>query len=329
VKMARDHPFLRGLISEFPDGAALAGHIITRDNRHFLIGNLPKPYQTHSLAIGYDGKRDQEEEGRLAGKALTRVSRRETCYVLQSLKQACLNAAKKNGVAIHSIRPIELSATESSVAPTVEIEITIIDDILFSKVEKHLVHHDDVPVGRKTLGSGTTKRFGEWALAQSELLNRRKSTGLIADPLLMELISKHDLEACIKLISKTSITGLFTLTIGDFGDRKPEYESISKAIRSINVNQGMIFSSISLGKGITWTTNRWKNHAAEIRMPGTLPESVIEAIPGKSIRDVVQIVNFELPGKIRSASNSPAGSLLKTCSIFVECDFIPTGIHQI
>lgn len=327
--MARDHPFLRGLISEFPGGAALVGHIITRDNRHFLISNLPQSYQTHSLAIGYDGRKDQEEEGKLAGKALKRVTRRETCYVLQSLRQACMNAAKNNNVAIYNIRPIELSCTENSVAPTIEIELTIIDDILFSKIEKHLVHHDNVPVGRKTLGSGTIKRFREWATAQSELLEIKKSTGLIADPLLMNLIDKDYLEECVEIITKTSSSGLFTLNMDRIETSNPKAENIPKAIRSLSVNQGMIFSDISLGEGVKWTTNRWKNHAAEIKIPGHLPESVVQAMPGKPIKDFVQINDFDLPGKIQSASNSPDGVLFKNCSIFVECEFIPTGIHQI
>lgn len=322
--MDKTHPFAKGFVSAWPEGGRLIRKITTIGDRHYATG-IGSCIGDASVAIGVAGRTAQEDEGRLAASMLKEICSSPESKLLEEFTNRVKSIAKQSSVDVHRTRVCSLMPTKDGFAPTLEIEVSEIDDVLMSKIVTRRVNHEDMPSGRGDIGAGPPITFIGWCSTQAKLRKMRSKTGLLIDPVLKSMLSEDDLEKLIAHLRKDPINGgHFVRSQWRNDDLSGNGIDIPSTIESVHPRDGVINAKIHLSPEIVWETKHRSLGWAVVELKKTLPASVIQGLVGKRLCEVIDYPLFDREWKIRKVKTSPLIAL-RGLEIHIACEPVPAS----
>ena len=322
--MDKNHPFAKGFASTWPEGGRFIRNITTIGDRHYVTG-IGSCIGNASVAIGVAGRTAQEDEGRLAASMLKEICSSPENTLLEEFTNRVKSIAKQSSVDVHQTRVCALMPTKHGFAPTLEIEVSEIDDVLMSKITSHRVNHESMPAARGDIGAGSPEKFMTWCSAQAKLRRMRSKTGLLIDPVLKSMLSEADLERLVAHLRKDPINrGHFVKSQWRNDDLRGNSIDIPSTIESVHPRDGIINAKIHLSPDVVWETKHRSLGWAAIELKKTLPASVIQGLAGKRLCEVIDHPLFERTWKIRKIKTSPLIAL-RGLEIHIACEPVPAS----
>lgn len=322
--MDKSHGFARGLASASPRDSSMIERMRTQGPAHVLKGGVP-PLYPMDLPIGDADADDQEKEAKRFSRILKSLRSRaeENRRILDDLVQTTKDTLKDAGIDLHrlSVRKIEL--VKGLVIPTLEIEVTEIDDILMGSFVTRHVTPDH---GSRARGPGTATpgRLLKWATEQKQRRTMRTDTGVLMDPLLHALLTDQarcDLMATLRKNPRSP----HDMVSGQWSRQHLEQNEVEmhERISNVRVSAGRIYATIRLAEDVRWVSAPMPNRKPGVRLDRPIPDTLAAAFVGRPLRSVVDHPLIDHEWRIVQVQNNDAIPMDAHRHLGTDCSFVP------
>lgn len=322
--MHEGHGFARGLASASPEDLSMIDRISTRGPHHVLKGGIP-PLYPMNIPVGDADAEDQEKEGKRFHLILKSLRQRseENGRILDDLFQSTKATLEEAGIDLHHLTVRKIGLEKGLVIPTLEIEITEIDDILMGSFVTRHVTPDH---GSRTRGPGTATpgRLLKWASEQKQRRRMRATTGVLMDPLLHALLTDQarcDLMATLRKNPRSP----HDMVSGQWSRQHLEQNEVEmhERITNVRVSAGRIYASIRLSEDVRWVSAPMPNRKPGVRLDRPIPDTLAAAFVGRPLRSVVDHPLIDHEWRIVQVQNNDAIPMDAHRHLGTDCSFVP------
>ena len=330
--MDKDHGFARGLASASPSDSFMIEKMTIQRGAHVLKGGVP-PLYPMDIPVGDVDAKDQEREGKRFSLILKSLRGRtkENGRILDNLMQSTKVTLKDAGVDLHRLSVKKIELVKGLVIPTLEIEVTEIDDILMGVLVTRHVTPDH---GSRARGPGTATpgRLQKWASEQKLRRRMRTETGVLMDPVLHALLTQQGRCDLITTLRKNPRSP-YDMVSGQWSRQQLEQNDIElhERITSVRVSAGRIYASVRLAEDVRWISAPMPNRKPGVRLDQPVPETLSSAFVGRSLRSVIDHPLIDRDWRIVQVQNNDAIPIDAHHHLGTDCSFVPveTGSDRI
>ena len=322
--MHEGHGFARGLASASPRDLSMIDRMSTRGPYHVLKGGVP-PLYPMDIPVGDADAEDQEKEGKRFYLILESLRKRseENGRILDDLVQSTKAILEEAGVDLHRLTVRKIELEKGLVIPTLEIEVTEIDDILMGVCVTRHVTPDH---GSRARGPGTATpgRLQKWASEQKLRRRMRKETGVLMDPVLHALLTqqaRYDLMAALRKNPRSP----YNIVSGQWSRQQLEQNDVKlhERITSVRVSAGRIYASVRLAEDVHWVSAPMPNRKPGVRLDQPIPDTLSSAFVGRSLQSVIDHPLIDRDWRIVQVQNNDAIPIDAHHHLGTDCSFVP------